>query len=167
VSVLKTRTVFVNTFYCGNRLASPSTFMPNIKFNFLKVTWKCPSVLLKEKFLFVLFPTKTTINRDGRSLNVATITGPSFNQVVSSQELTSNYELSLYSLFITVRLYEVHCSLKELHTKLVLKHKKRLLDKMACTAYNIKYTKFLNYTGITISIHNFSIFISLASQCRG
>jgi len=73
VSVLKKQTVRVNPLYCGNRLASlSSTFIANIK--------KCLSVPLKDKFVFVLFHTKTTINGDERSLKVAT-----------------SYELSLYS----------------------------------------------------------------------
>jgi len=40
--------------------------MPNVK----KATWKCPSVPLKDKLLFVLFHTKTTVNGDGWSLKV-------------------------------------------------------------------------------------------------
>jgi len=51
VSVLKTRTVCVNPHYCRNRLTSLSS----------------------TSSYFILFHTKTTINGDGRSLEVATI----------------------------------------------------------------------------------------------
>jgi len=69
VSVLKMHTVCVNPLYCGNKFVSP-TFVPNIK---LQSYLEVPSVPLKDKLLFVLVLTKTTINGDGWSLKVATI----------------------------------------------------------------------------------------------